>query len=537
MDRLTPAELAQLEALASEKEVWAVLEKEINVTGYSSLASRRSPSINYKLKTLVGFLQITLAIAYALRIPWPSHFQSFITTFKFFNFDFIPWNNIQCLYKMPFFHKALVMATFPLALVTLIMLCFFLPLYFVNRNDMADENIARNRRALAVAKLMRILFFIAFLGYPWINAVLLSMYNCITINGVSYLMADFRVQCTSESHIVHALIIAPFAFFYSLGIPFCYGYYLFKHRSELRNPHMLIKAGFIYESFNDNAWYFELLEMLHKLIHTSFIPFLPNDYEMPFHMGVTIVFVVVVLLVNPHIRKGDGHLKLWSLSYIYHLALVGYILQTLGVVLLPQLENVIVSAVLIGIVSVMCIMTVLISLNNLKKICWFMHRKRKRNKMQEEVRNSVMHGSTFEALNLPKGSSPVGKYMDNHRVSTRFFINNPTLNGPISEGDEDGDCVENNRQSVANLNGSLGNAAELAEANLSQAEENAAGDLGLPEHEEGEEVQEVRLSYSRGSGNHGSVSGHSDSSDQWRDSISPLALMSEDDRKIAEGLL
>ena len=52
---------------------------------------RNRPTFTYKMKIILGFFQITTGLVFAVDIPWPSHYRSFMRTFTFLTFDFIPW--------------------------------------------------------------------------------------------------------------------------------------------------------------------------------------------------------------------------------------------------------------------------------------------------------------------------------------------------------------------------------------------------------------------------------------------------------------
>jgi hypothetical protein len=62
----------------------------------SSLLPRR-----FKLKIIVGFLQITTNLSFVVEVPWPAYYRSFLDLFSFVNLDFLPWQSLGCATVSP----------------------------------------------------------------------------------------------------------------------------------------------------------------------------------------------------------------------------------------------------------------------------------------------------------------------------------------------------------------------------------------------------------------------------------------------------
>ena len=133
---------------------------------------------------------------------------------------------------------------------------------FVQNNDVADSNYLRHSRLLRNKKFVKIVLFTIFLLYPHVSSVIMGVYNCIPVEGVSYLVGDFSVRrvifvsfhsCGSSSHVcaftpvimlitrmrlllfqiicgdskwnTYAVAMLVFLLFYPIGIP---GFYYYK---------------------------------------------------------------------------------------------------------------------------------------------------------------------------------------------------------------------------------------------------------------------------------------------------------------------
>ena len=60
---------------------------------------------------------------------------------------------------------------------------------------------------------------------------------------------------------------------------------LYRYRLRLDEPGIRAQLGFLYDGYFRDVWFFEMLDMLHKLCLTSLVVFLPYSGQMPFAMG------------------------------------------------------------------------------------------------------------------------------------------------------------------------------------------------------------------------------------------------------------
>ena len=66
--------------------------------------------------------------------------------------------------------------------------------------------------------------------------------------------------------------------------------------------------AFLSVGYAKNMWWFELVDMGHKLMLTSILAFFPSAYQMPVGMMTAILYAIVILLRKPYFRKGDDRL-------------------------------------------------------------------------------------------------------------------------------------------------------------------------------------------------------------------------------------
>ena len=83
------------------------------------------------------------------------------------------------------------------------------------------------------------------------------------------------------------------------------------HRARLHLPAVRVQLGFLYEAYHGSLWYFEIVDMAHKLFLTSLVAFLPQDAALAVGVGVAGLYLGVLLVVSPYVRKGDDRLHLF----------------------------------------------------------------------------------------------------------------------------------------------------------------------------------------------------------------------------------
>jgi hypothetical protein len=133
-------------------------------------------------------------------------------------------------------------------------------------------------------------------------------------------------------------------------------------------------------------WYFEILDILHKLILTSLLRFFSPGYQLPVGLGVCVLFIVAILLQSPYVRKSYDLLMLAVLTEILLVMLICHVIDsTFAEVGMPPAINLILSVAMIIIV----IFTLIIGLLQLCTYARKVHRTMKRRKVTAK-------GSSFE---------------------------------------------------------------------------------------------------------------------------------------------
>lgn len=171
----------------------------------------KHPNFSYKLKILLGFFQISVGIASSIDIPWPYIFKQFVSLFNIANFDLLQWTRVGCLIKTNYYNKHLIVCLAPLILGISISSLYLIPKYIkaqylsfqVGDSIGSVHQLSLKRK---IRKFWKMFLFTLFLIYPSVSYIVLRLYSCETIDGVAYLVADFRIICYDTQWYNRALI-------------------------------------------------------------------------------------------------------------------------------------------------------------------------------------------------------------------------------------------------------------------------------------------------------------------------------------------
>ena len=280
------------------------------------------PNLTYKIKILLSFFQIATNMTAQLDMPWPNTFMKFVNVFSVLNLDFVQWSNVNCVTRVDYFIKLVLICIVPMVFISLLLLVYYLP-HHIRHPGNHPAAVLKRRRHLA--KTSKLILFSIFLLYPKVSSSLLNMYVCREIEGTSYLLSDFTIECFRDRWNYFLPFSIAMIIVYPIGIPIAMFIVLYKHRSKMLQPITRLQFGFLYDGFARHAWWFELVDMTHKLFLTSALAFLPKDSQIPIAMFVCITYLIVILISSPYFRKGDDRLHLFAQVEIFLLTLGCYI--------------------------------------------------------------------------------------------------------------------------------------------------------------------------------------------------------------------
>ena len=136
--------------------------------------------------------------------------------------------------------------------------------------------------------------------------------------GKSFMLADLSIPCWDATHsgwVVFALVAIAF---YTFGIPmfFFWILYINQRKLVLQTPRVESRFGFLYSTYRDDRWYWELLEMFRKLIFTSVIMFLSAGTSVQIVQAMLLAFFFLVAHLSQKAYKDRSDFLIQSISMI-----------------------------------------------------------------------------------------------------------------------------------------------------------------------------------------------------------------------------
>jgi len=224
--------------------------------------------------------------------------------------------------KATYYTKLWTFCAIPPALIGAILLLYWLPWYLKHR--LISEESSRDLQIKILRKrTWRLVLFTLFLIYPSVSSFVLRLYVCRRVEGVDYLAADFAVLCTDDTYKANAGVDAFMIVIYPIGVLAFLFAMLYRYRKRLNETGVRAQLGFLYDAYERELWYFELIDMMHKLLVTSIVAFFPPLAQMAVAMVIVCVYLMVILATRPYIRKGDDRLHLFAQVEIFLLLMAG----------------------------------------------------------------------------------------------------------------------------------------------------------------------------------------------------------------------
>jgi hypothetical protein len=122
--------------------------------------------------------------------------------------------------------------------------------------------------------IFRASFFVLLLAYPSISLRVLQIYQCVDVDGEHYLLADLSVRCYTQRWLGMAVYSAVMGAVFVVGLPLTISIILFRRRATLfgdGSEETRRVYGFLYNDYGPSAWWWEVEELLRKLLLTAVV--------------------------------------------------------------------------------------------------------------------------------------------------------------------------------------------------------------------------------------------------------------------------
>jgi hypothetical protein len=307
-----------------EEEAEAVVGTVVDTSRYL-----KDQNTGRAMKTFIGFVQVLSVSDSAFKIPWPSGFLSFLRILVPFNFDVLSFSGIGCLVEYNFYHSFLGMALLPLVVLFLVYLTYHINL--VRHKKIYDGTFTHAMGVAYANRAIQFTLWSILFVYPPLSRRVAEYFACSAkIEGHSYLIKDYRMQCFAGDWYYFLPVGILAMIVYPLGIPAYFAYILRKHRHELKNDIIVARYGFLFEAYVPSQYLWDVFELLRKFVLTGLIIILwPGEsFQVIVAVMINLLCLIVILIERPH-KPGPGR-KLATLTYtgILVTMMIGLILNS-----------------------------------------------------------------------------------------------------------------------------------------------------------------------------------------------------------------
>jgi hypothetical protein len=143
-------------------------------------------------------------------------------------------------------------------------------------------------------------FMVLFVAYPGIALKIMRTFKCRYIDGTPYLAVDMRLRCYDSTWFGYATYAFIMGVVYMAGLPLSVLWILWRRRHKLfaterdsKGQHMLVavtveKYGFLYEDYGPSAWWWEVEELVRKLLLSAVIVLIDEGSPLQVTLAVLI---------------------------------------------------------------------------------------------------------------------------------------------------------------------------------------------------------------------------------------------------------
>jgi hypothetical protein len=340
-----------------------------------------------KLKLFLGFAQCVsfFPITFST-IPFPASFINLSKFLEIMSFDFLSvFGAGVCRTATGFYTSFKFMfAALPIIIIATMMTYMFVLLRRTKKSKYTSES--------AKTKLYSLLFMVVYTMYTGVSTKMFRLFKCREIMGTWYLTADYRVVCEGEEYTSHVVMAVIGMLVYTLGIPCFIFVVLFRNRKYLHKSrchedemykHVKVKKeyGSIYSDYTEDNYYFDLLDLLRRLLLTGALIIVGEQSNTQVFLGalLCLLWLLVVTVRRPYKAYWDNVLSILLSLQLVLIMLCGMALEmnrltpndavdpyesaSFGVLMLVFSVIIIITAILAIVISIPCLRDPLIR-------CW-----------------------------------------------------------------------------------------------------------------------------------------------------------------------
>mmetsp|Transcript_20803 Transcript_20803/g.19837 ORF Transcript_20803/g.19837 Transcript_20803/m.19837 type:complete len:239 (-) Transcript_20803:241-957(-) len=153
--------------------------------------------------------------------------------------------------------------------------------------------------------------------YPTITSYTFGIFNCVTIEEVSYLVRDFNVVCYSDSHIKSILVFGlPSLFIWVIGFPVGLYIMLYRRKSKLTEKDTIKRYGIYYIGLTDERFYWQLAvinmkRVIYIIFQVTLLEYNSKLFVLTLFM-IMYIYMISVKYYSPYYSVNLNRLDIFS---------------------------------------------------------------------------------------------------------------------------------------------------------------------------------------------------------------------------------
>ena len=164
-----------------------------------------------------------------------------------------------------------------------------------------------------------------FLLHAPVSARVFAYFDCARLGKRWFLRSDYKLECYSESWYAFFPVAISLLVSFSLALPtFSIGY-MYKNRHKIRSPVFRERVGFLMVPFRHGVEWWEIQEILRKMILTGLIIYFPESLRKAVAMLVCALALTLLSYFRPHLNR----IVFWVIELSYFLTATKYVAATL----------------------------------------------------------------------------------------------------------------------------------------------------------------------------------------------------------------
>ena len=300
-------------------------------------ADTRVGTAAMKFRILLSYVQIMSFLPVVFELPFPRMMTNFMKLLEFSSLDiYVFFGEVSCQMQTTFKQKFV----FHMMLIPVICLCIGI-VWGIIRLRVKHGGRPRFTRESVKTRVYTFISQLTFGLYAGVSTKIFRLFKCREVQGRYYLVADFSVECYVGTWWNYGGVAILCIILYVVGVPMMQLFALLRNREHLHETsaldhqsHRLVKRqlGTLYDRYTDESFYFEIVNMLRRLMMTGGLILVGERSVVQALLGIltSLIWLLLVATKFPYKAYWDNLLEI-ALSFSLLMSLIsGFALELFG---------------------------------------------------------------------------------------------------------------------------------------------------------------------------------------------------------------